>query len=346
MPIIASLCKIFCVKFGGIDLKRVLINTRTFGKYSKDPIALLEEAGFEIINADGKDITPYLREADALIVGMTPITGDMLRESKIKIVSKHGVGLDNIDVVTATELGIPITITRGANTTSVAELALTFILALARKVVYAHCDVIYKRSWPNIIGMELENKVLGLLGFGAIARNLSKKAKCLSMTVIAHDPFVSDDEIAEQGVTPVNFKTLIDKSDFLSIHVPLTEDTENLITEKELKCMKSTSFLINTARGSIVNEKALARALKENWIAGAALDVFSKEPLDFSSPLLECDNIIVTPHIGAHTKEAIYKMNIMAAQAVIDFFEGRIPLNVVNKEVLKNKSLEGYDNEN
>jgi D-3-phosphoglycerate dehydrogenase len=327
-------------------LKRVLINTRTFGKYSKDPIDLLVEAGFEIINADGKDITPYLKEADALIVGTTSITGDMLRESKIKIVAKHGVGLDNIDVVTATELGIPVTITRGANTSSVAELALAFILALARKVVYVHCDVICKRSWPNIIGMELENKVLGLLGFGAIARNLSKKTKCLSMTVIAHDPFVSDDEIAEQGVTPVNFKTLLEKSDFLSVHVPLTEDTENLITEKELRCMKSTSFLINTARGGIVNEKELARALKENWIAGAALDVFSKEPLDFSSPLLECDNIIVTPHMGAHTKEAIYKMNIMAAQAVIDFFDGRIPSNVVNKEALKNISLEGYDNEN
>jgi len=247
-------------------LKRVLINTRTFGKYSKDPIDLLVEAGFEIINADGKDITPYLKEADALIVGTTSITGDMLRESKIKIVAKHGVGLDNIDVVTATELGIPVTITRGANTSSVAELALAFILALARKVVYVHCDVICKRSWPNIIGMELENKVLGLLGFGAIARNLSKKTKCLSMTVIAHDPFVSDDEIAEQGVTPVNFKTLLEKSDFLSVHVPLTEDTENLITEKELRCMKSTSFLINTARGGIVNEKELARALKENWM--------------------------------------------------------------------------------
>lgn len=318
-------------------MKKVLVNTRTFGKYSSMPFDLLRDAGFEIVSVEGEDIAGYLKEVDALIVGTTPVTGSMLRGSKVKIIAKHGVGVDNIDVVTATELGIPVTITRGANSSSVAELALTFILALSRNIISAHYEVFYEHSWPNVIGVEVNEKVLGLLGFGAIARELSVKARCLGMKIIAYDAFVKREEIIEQGAEPVDFHEVFERSDFVSIHVPLNKYTRNMIGEAELKRMKRTSFLINTARGNIVDEEVLARALKERWIAGAALDVFAEEPLSSISPLLECENLIVTPHIGAHTKEAIHKMNIMAAQAVIDFFEGHIPLEVVNKEVLLKK---------
>lgn len=320
---------------GVIVLRKVLISTRTFGRYSDDPVNLLKENDFEIINVDEKNIIDHLGNADALIVGTTPITAEMLRKSKLKIIAKHGVGVDNIDLKVATELGIPVTITLGANTPSVAELALAFILALSRNVVAAHCEVFQKQSWPNVVGMEIGGKILGLLGFGHIARLLNEKAQCLGMKVMAHDPFVKRDDIIKAGVTPADFDEIFKEADFISVHVPLTSKTKNLIGERELKSMKRTSFLINTARGHIVNEEALARALKENWIAGAALDVFAEEPLNPQSPLLECQNIIVTPHIGAHTKEAIYRMNMMAAQAVVDFFKGNISASiVVNREVM------------
>ena len=327
-------------------MKKILISTRTFGRYSDDPINLLKENNFEVINVDEKNITDYIRNADAIIVGTTPITGEMLKKSKIKIIAKHGVGVDNIDLQVATELGIPVTITLGANTPSVAELALTFILALSRNIVAAHCEVFQKQSWPNVVGMEIGGKALGLLGFGNIARQLSKMAICLGMKVMAHDPFVSRDDIARTGVTPAEFDEIFEKADFVSVHVPLTSETRNLIGERELKSMKRTSFLINTARGHIVNEEALAKALKEKWIAGAALDVFANEPLNPESPLFECQNIIVTPHIGAHTKEAIYRMNMMAAQTIVDFFEGNISPNiVVNREVITRVTTRGINHE-
>jgi len=327
-------------------LKKILISTRTFGRYSDDPINLLKENNFEVINVDEKNITDYIRNADAIIVGTTPITGEMLKKSKIKIIAKHGVGVDNIDLQVATELGIPVTITLGANTPSVAELALTFILALSRNIVAAHCEVFQKQSWPNVVGMEIGGKALGLLGFGNIARQLSKMAMCLGMKVMAHDPFVSRDDIARTGVTPAEFDEIFEKADFVSVHVPLTSETRNLIGERELRSMKRTSFLINTARGHIVNEEALAKALKEKWIAGAALDVFANEPLNPESPLFECQNIIVTPHIGAHTKEAIYRMNMMAAQTIVDFFEGNISPNiVVNREVITRVTTRGINHE-
>lgn len=327
-------------------MKKILISTRTFGRYSDDPINLLKENNFEVINVDEKNITDYIRNADAIIVGTTPITGEMLKKSKIKIIAKHGVGVDNIDLQVATELGIPVTITLGANTPSVAELALTFILALSRNIVAAHCEVFQKQSWPNVVGMEIGGKALGLLGFGNIARQLSKMAMCLGMKVMAHDPFVSRDDIARTGVTPAEFDEIFEKADFVSVHVPLTSETRNLIGERELKSMKRTSFLINTARGHIVNEEALAKALKEKWIAGAALDVFANEPLNPESPLFECQNIIVTPHIGAHTKEAIYRMNMMAAQTIVDFFKGNISPNiVVNREVITRVTTRGINHE-
>jgi len=327
-------------------LKKILISTRTFGRYSDDPINLLKENNFEVINVDEKNITDYIRNADAIIVGTTPITGEMLKKSKIKIIAKHGVGVDNIDLQVATELGIPVTITLGANTPSVAELALTFILALSRNIVAAHCEVFQKQSWPNVVGMEIGGKALGLLGFGNIARQLSKMAMCLGMKVMAHDPFVSRDDIARTGVTPAEFDEIFEKADFVSVHVPLTSETRNLIGERELKSMKRTSFLINTARGHIVNEEALAKALMEKWIAGAALDVFANEPLNPESPLFECQNIIVTPHIGAHTKEAIYRMNMMAAQTIVDFFKGNISPNiVVNREVITRVTTRGINHE-
>ena len=324
-------------------MRRVLIATRTFGKYTDEPINYLKDNGFEIVRYEKGDISEYLKNVDALIIGTHPtITSEMIENSSLQIIARHGVGIDNVDVEAATKKGIPVTITYGANAVSVAELTIAFMFDLAKKIIKAHRSVLEENSWPSIVGMELCGKTLGLLGFGAVGREVAKRAVALSMRVIAYDPYVNKEEMEKMGVTPVEFEKILKESDFVSIHVPLTEETRNLIGERELKMMKESAFLINTARGGIVDEKALARALKERWIAGAALDVFEEEPPSFESPLFRCENLIATPHTAAHTLEAIYRMNIMAASSIVDYFNGRIPKYIVNKEVVEKLKEKGF----
>lgn len=321
-------------------MPKVLVAARTFGKYSQEPVDFLKKHGFEVIVFDKEDLSNVISDVDALIVGTPKVTENMLVNSRVKIISKHGVGVDNIDLAAATRLGIPVTIAQGANTESVAELVIGFIFSLARNIVFAHINV--KESlWPNVVGMEVRGKVLGLLGFGAIAREVAKRALCLGMKVVSYDPYVSKEDIERTGVTYVNFDEIFKISDFISIHVPLNEKTRNLIGENELRIMKKTAFLINTARGGVVEEKSLIKALKERWINGAALDVFNEEPLNPSSELFTCENVVMTPHMGAHTIEAVYRMNMMSAKSVVDFFEGRIPAHIVNKEVLSKLQKRG-----
>lgn len=316
-------------------MRKVVVSARTFGRYSQEPVELLKRNGFEVVRCEERELPLALKDADALIVGTPKVTREMLLGSKVKIIAKHGVGVDNIDLKAATELGIPVTVTQGANSESVAELTIAFIFALARGLIKSHINLFQKREWSGVVGFEVKGKTLGLLGFGAIAKEVNKRALCLGMNVITYDPYVPEVEILDKGAKAVSFEELLKESDFLSIHVPLTSETKGMIGERELKLMKKTSFLINTARGGIVDEGALAKALKEGWIAGAALDVFEEEPPRLDSPLFSCENLITTPHIGAHSIESVYRMNMMSAQSVIDFFEGKPLKHVVNKEVLK-----------
>lgn len=182
-----------------------------------------------------------------------------------------------------------------------------------------------------------------MVGFGSIGREVVKKAVCLGMNVLVYDPYVSKDNVRLLEATPVDdLDQLLKESDFVSLHVPLNESTKNMIGERELSLMKKSAFLINTSRGGLVDEEALVKALKEGRIAGAALDVFSEEPPNPNSPLFKCPNLITTAHIGAHTKESILRMNMMAAQSVVDFFKGNIPKYVVNKEVAQILKEKGY----
>ncbi|KHC94004.1 phosphoglycerate dehydrogenase [Thermotoga sp. Mc24] len=323
-------------------MKKILIVTRTFGKYSQEPVEFLRKEGFEIIRSDTID-PDVLREADALIVGTNPLTAEMVENSSLKIIAKHGVGVDNIDLEAATKKGIPVTITAGANSLSVAELTIAFIFALSRGLVWAHNKLFLERRWEGTVGQEVSGKILGMVGFGSIGREVVKKAVCLGMNVLVYDPYVSKDSVRLLEATPVDdLEQLLKESDFVSLHVPLNESTKNMIGERELSLMKKSAFLINTSRGELVDEEALVKALKEGRIAGAALDVFSEEPPDTNSPLFECPNLITTAHIGAHTKEAIFRMNMMAAQSIVDFFKGRIPRYVVNKEVIRILKEKGY----
>lgn len=318
-----------------------MVLARTFGKYSNEPLALLQNNGFEIerrekVDADG------LKGFEAIVVGVQRITLEMLQNSSVKIIAKHGVGVDNIDLEAATELGIPVTVTPNANAVSVAELTIGFIFALSKKLIDLHNNLYQKRQFVSNVGLELHGKILGIVGFGSIGKEVAKRALCLGMRVLVYDPYVEESNLRELGVEKTELDELLRQSDFVSLHVPLNESTRHLIDREKISLMKRTAYLINTARGGVVDEKALAEALKSGQIAGAALDVFDVEPLPADSPFFDCPNVIMTPHVGAHTYEAILRMNMMAAESIVDFFNGKIPKHVVNRDVITKLIEKGF----
>jgi len=322
-------------------MKRVLVLARTFGKYSNEPLALLQNNGFEIerrekVDADG------LKGFEAIVVGVQRITREMLLNSSVKIIAKHGVGVDNIDLEAATELGIPVTVTPNANAVSVAELTIGFIFALSKKLIDLHNNLYQKRQFVSNVGLELHGKILGIVGFGSIGKEVAKRALCLGMRVLVYDPYVEESNLRELGIEKMELDELLRQSDFVSLHVPLNESTRHLIDREKISLMKRTAYLINTARGGVVDEKPLAEALKSGQIAGAALDVFDVEPLPADSPFFDCPNVIMTPHVGAHTYEAILRMNMMAAESIVDFFNGKIPKHVVNRDVITKLIEKGF----
>lgn len=322
-------------------MKTVLIVTRTFGKYSSEPIDLLKNNGFDLRWSDSLD-PDVLKNVDAIILGTGKLSGDIIQNSSLKIIARNGVGVDNVDLKTATQMGIPVTITVNANTVSVAELAIGLIFVLSRKIVTIHNELYERKKFSSSIGMELFGKTLGIIGFGAIGKETAKRALCLGMKVLAYDPFVDKQTMAQYSVECVDMETLLKTSDFVSLHLPLNQSTRKLIGKKELEMMKKTAFLINTSRGGIVDEVALVEALRQNQIAGAALDAFEIEPLPEDSVLYSCPNLILTPHIGAHTYEAVYKMNMMAAQSVVDFFNKKLPKHIANGEVVEKLLKQGF----
>lgn len=257
---------------------------------------------------------------DALIVrGRTRVTGEVIEAGRrLKVIARAGAGLDNIDLEAAERKGIAVINAGESVAVAVAELTLGLMLSLARSIPHAHFSVKEGR-WEkhSFVGIQLQGKTLGIIGFGRIGKALAKRALALEMKVIAFDPFIPREEAVSLGVTLVPLEELLRNSDFVSIHVPLTPRTRGMIGWKELSLMKPSAYLINTARGGIVDEAALARALEEGRIAGAALDVFENEP-PLNSPLLKSDKVIFTPHIGASTREAQTLASLEVARKVLE----------------------------
>jgi D-3-phosphoglycerate dehydrogenase len=258
---------------------------------------------------------------DALIVrSRTRVTAEVLDAGRrLKVVGRAGIGVDNIDVARATRLGILVLNAPAGNAISAAELTFALLLALARKVVRADRSVragVWDRA--SLQGVELHGKTLGLVGCGRIGSEVAKRARAFGMRVLAYDPYLSVDRAREVGVTLVTLPDLLEESDAVSIHAPLTEETRGLIGRAELARMKPTAFLLNMARGAIVDEMALADALRTGGLAGAALDVFAQEPPPPDHPLLRLENVIVTPHLGAATQEAQRSVGIEICRAVRD----------------------------
>jgi glyoxylate reductase len=261
---------------------------------------------------------------------------------KLRIIAQMAVGFDNIDVAEATKRGIYVTNTPGVLTETTADFAWALLMAVARRIVEADKYVRsgkWKVSWHPMMlqGRDVYGATLGIVGLGRIGCAIAKRAKGFDMKVLYYDVIRRPDFEKEYDIKFTELDTLFQEADFITINTPLTKETLHLVDERRLRMMKKTAFIVNNARGPIVNEEALYKALKEGWIAGAALDVFEQEPTPVSNPLLKLDNVVVAPHISSASYETRSRMAEMVAENLTAFFEGKTPPNLVNPEVLKTK---------
>lgn len=259
-----------------------------------------------------------------LVRSATRVTREVVEAAKnLKVIGRAGTGLNNIDTLAARERGIKVVDASGANAISAAEHTFALLLAVCRKIARANRALVIEKRWDRheFVGIELYGKCLGIIGFGRIGKEVAKRAIAFGMTVIAFDPYVATDEFALYGVCPVTFKELLTTSDFITIHVPLTDETRSMIGKSELSLLKKGSILINCARGEVVDEPALYDALIRGDLAGAGIDVFAKEPA-IGNPLLELDNVVATPHLGGSTVEAQQRCAVVVARLMVEALNG------------------------
>ena len=296
----------------------------------------LRKHGYEAVDGRGfteEDIITDIRDCDALIVRTARITRQIFDAApKLKILARHGAGYDGVDLAAAREHGVLVCTAGGANAISVAELSIFYMLYCSRnfkKVQNLYLQD-YRQAKMGVPKTELEGKTLGLVGLGNIGKLVAQKAALgFDMTVLAYDPFAKGAGLPDYIRMVEDRDEIFKRSDYVSLHVPATTETVHSVSDREFGLMKPTAYLINAARGSIVDEAALYRALQEEKIAGAGLDVLEQEPIDPSNPLVAMDNVLTAPHIGGATKEASSRSSVACAQAIDDFFSGRTPKFVV-----------------
>jgi len=315
-------------------MKKVLITSRSFGKVSDEPLNILKDAGLDVTlmgtNFDEEKFKEVIPEYDALIIGAHKFySEDMKRCPNLKIIAKHGAGLDNINLEDAKELGITVTNVPAMNSNAVADLAFGHILNICRGISYGNAKV-HNGEWKTYTGRDVYKKTLGLIGFGAIAKNVARRASGFSMDVLAYDPFVKEvPEEFKDYVKLVDFDTVVKNSDIISIHVPLTEETRNMFNKETIYSMKKEAYLVNTGRGGIINEADLYDCMKAGHLGGAALDVVEKEPIEKDNPLLTLENVVITPHMGMYSVEAINAVSMVCAKNVVKKLQGETPDYVV-----------------
>ncbi len=311
---------------------KVVVATRSFGSTSDIPWDILREGQCEVVIVDvetsNEELMQALRDADGLIVGNRAINSELMQAApRLKVISMHGVGVDHIDLVAASQQGISVTNCPGANANGVADLTLALMLVVSRPIISAN-RALRNGQWGKHPGVEIWQKTLGLIGLGKIGLGVARRALGFEMELLVYDPFVDQVTITELGATAVSLEDLLRQSDYVSLHTPLTEQTRGLITEERFKLMKPTAFLINTARGELINEDALYAALKAKTIAGAALDVFSEEP-PTNFDLINLPEVIATPHIGTHSRESTTNVSILSAKNTVLTLQNNTPISKV-----------------
>lgn len=297
----------------------------------------------EIAEYQGSEeaVIAKVADADVVILHAAPITEQVLKAAKnLKAVAVIRGGPTNVNLKAATAQGIPVFNSPGRNAVAVVEFTIGLILAELKNIARGHMHLVQK-DWRydyylyDKCNFELPGKVIGLVGFGNIAYRISTILKSFGMRVISHDPFVSAERMGEFGVESVSFDSLLEQSDVISVHARLTPETRNMFNRKAFRKMKQTALFVNTARGGLVNYDDLYEALKNKDIACAALDVFAEEPCDMDSPLLQLDNVTLTPHIAGATKDTVqYGLRVLADD-LVNFFAGQEVKNCMNPEVLK-----------
>jgi D-3-phosphoglycerate dehydrogenase len=315
--------------------KNVLVTSRSFGSMSDRPLQLLKENGFSITFKSKKGLyteADFLNEIgnyDALIIGADPFSEKVMQKAdgKLKIICKHGAGLDNFDLETAKKYHIRITNVPGTNSNAVADLALGLMLDVARRITFAAAQV-KDGQWKQVTGTDVYKKTLGLIGFGAIGKCVARRALGFGMKVVVYDPYLQKLPEEFQMLTRDNFNSVIGQADFLSLHVPLTEQTKGLINKTVMQRMKKGSFIINTSRGGIVNESDLYDAIVSGQIGGAGLDVVEHEP-PTGNPLLTLPQVVVVPHIAMYSSEAINAVSEVCAENIVRMFVGEEPKYIV-----------------
>jgi len=303
---------------------------------SEEGLKILTESGIPVDVKPGlseDELCAVIGEYDGLIIRSgTTVTKKVLDAGKkLRVVGRAGVGVDNVDVPYATEKGILVMNTPSANIISAAEHSLAMMMSLARNIPWAHMSV-HKGEWKRskFTGIELYGKTLGIIGVGRVGGEIAKRAKSFEMTMIGYDPFLPKDVADSLGVRLTTLEDVLKNSDIMTIHTPLLPETKNMISTPQFKMMKKNALLINVARGGIVNEDDLYTALKDKVIAGAAFDVFVDEPLKEGCKLLELDNLITTPHLGASTVEAQEKVSVDIAENVIMYLRDNVIANAIN----------------
>lgn len=317
---------------------RILITPRTFAREDTTPLDILLQAGCEPIpNPYGrvltdKELAGLIPGVAGLIVGLDPVTKLVLdRADRLRVVSKYGVGTDNIDIAGATRKGIIVANAIGSNSSAVAELAFGLMLDVARQVS-ASDRRIRQGRWESHKGFELWRKTLGMIGTGRTGRELALRARGFEMRLLCCDTAPDNDWARRLGATYRPLNQVLAEADIVSLHVPLTASTHHMISGAELALMQPHAILVNTARGELVDEKALIEALAENRLAGAGLDVWETRP-PVKTALCGLDNTVLTSHIGAHTREATAAMGEMAARNLVSALAGDLPESTVNPEV-------------
>ena len=302
------------------------------------------ESGAEvdvITNLSPEELIQKIKEYDALVIRSgTKVTADVIKAAdRLKVIGRAGVGIDNVDVEAATKKGIIVLNTPGGNTISAAEHTIAMMLAVARNIPQANA-ALHKGEWnrKKYTGVEFFNKTLGIVGLGRVGAEVASRMKAFGMQILAFDPFVTEEKAKQMGLTLAPLETVLREGDFITVHTPLTNETRNLIDEDEFKIMKPGVRIVNCARGGIINEAALAKAVAEGKVAGAAVDVFTKEP-PTGSPLLEQEKIITTPHLGASTAEAQVNVALAVADQILNIARGGLPTNAINMPAISPETL-------
>lgn len=318
---------------------KVLVSASHFDTLCKDAWKLLEDSGHEVIFDPARSFPAYsyeelqaiLPDVDAAIVGLDLYDEKVFQISqKLKCVCKFGVGVDNIDLAAAKKYGVKACNCPGQNSNAVAELTVAFILNVLRKIVPLH-KAMEQSRWPRYIGEELNGKTVGLLGFGAIAREVARKLVPFDVKVKAFDLYPNEEAAKALGVEVVGQDEVIETCDIVSLHIPASDENHRLFNAGMLQRMKDGAYFINAARGALVDLDDLAAALRSGKIAGAALDAFEVEPLPADSPILRCENMVLTPHTGAESRQAYERVSLTAAQNVVDALAGREPKYWLNR---------------